>query len=203
MPTSISVSASVSPSALDQAFRSARTVNRFTSEVVSDDQLHQLYELFKWGPTSLNSQPLRLVFVKSAEAKARLKPALSAGNAEKTMAAPVTAIVAFDSRFYEHMPTQFAAMPTMGDMFANNPAMALEAALRNGSLQGAYLIIAARLLGLDAGPMSGFDAAAVNAAFFPDGRWRANFLVNLGHGDPAGNYQRGPRLAFDEVARIE
>ena len=188
---------------LDQVFLNARTFNRFTGRAVDDATLHQLYELLKWGPTSLNCQPLRLVFVKSAEAKARLKPALSPNNADKTMAAPVTAIVAYDSRFFENIATQFPAAPTMGQMFANAPPLAQETAFRNGSLQGAYLIIAARMLGLDAGPMSGFDIAKVNEAFFADGRWRANFLVNLGYGDPAGNHPRGPRLAFDAVARIE
>ena len=192
-----------STAALDLAFRTARSTNRFTDQAVSDETLHQLYDLFKWGPTSLNCQPMRVVFVKSAEGKAKLKPALSPNNAPKTMAAPVTAIVAYDNRFFEHLATQFPALPTMGDMFASNQALAQETALRNGSLQGAYLIIAARLLGLDAGPMSGFDATAVNAAFFPDGRWKANFLVNLGHGDAAGNHPRGPRLGFDEAARIE
>ena len=190
-------------SALDQAFVAARTFNKFGPRAVDDATLRRLYEVFKWGPTTLNSQPLRLVFVKSAEAKQRLKPALMPNNADKTVAAPVTAIVAYDSRFFEHLATQFPAMPGMGGMFASSAPFAQETALRNSSLQGAYLIIAARMLGLDAGPMSGFDAAKVNDAFFADGRWKANFLVNLGYGDPAGNHPRGPRLAFDEIARIE
>ena len=190
-------------SALDQVFLSARTFNKFSDRPVDEATLRRLHDLLKWGPTSLNCQPLRLVFVQSAAAKQRLQPALSANNAPKTMAAPVTAIVAYDSRFYEHLPSQFPAMPTMGQMFAGNEALARETALRNGSLQGAYLIIAARLLGLDAGPMSGFDAAKVDAEFFSDGRWHANFLVNLGYGDASGNRPRGPRLAFEQVARIE
>ena len=188
--------------ALDQAFMNARTFNKFTDQEVDDATLQQLYALCRWGPTSLNCQPMRLVFVKSADAKQRLKPALSAGNCDKTMAAPVTVIVAYDNRFFEHIASQFSALPAMGEMFANNPALAQETAFRNGSLQGAYLILAARMLGLDAGPMSGFDAKLVNQAFFADGRWQANFLVNLGYGDAAGNHPRGPRLAFDDAARI-
>ena len=192
-----------SPEFLDLAFRDARTFNKFSSKPVSDETLRQLYDLCKWGPTSMNMQPMRLVFVKSEASKAKLKPTLSPGNVDKTMAAPVVAIVATDNRFHEHLPTQFPAMPAAAAMFTGNAAMAAEAAFRNGTLQGAYLIIAARMLGLDCGPMSGFDQNAVNAAFFPEGRFKANFLINLGYGDPSGNYPRGPRLSFDEVARIE
>lgn len=188
--------------ALDQLFRSARTFNKFTERAVDDATLQQLYALYRWGPTSLNCQPGRVVFVRSAEAKERLKPALMPNNVDKTMAAPVTAIIAFDSAFFEHLPTQFPALPGARDMFASNPALAVETAMRNGSLQGAYLILAARALGLDAGPMSGFASPVVDAAFFPDGRWKSNFLVNLGWGDPAGNRPRGPRLAFDDAIRI-
>jgi nitroreductase len=188
--------------ALDQLFRSARTFNKFTERAVDDATLQQLYALYRWGPTSLNCQPARVVFVRSAEAKERLKPALMPNNVEKTMAAPVTAIIAFDSAFFEYLPTQFPALPGARDMFASNPALAAETAMRNGSLQGAYLIFAARALGLDAGPMSGFASPLVDAAFFPDGRWKSNFLVNLGWGDPAGNRPRGPRLAFDDAIRI-
>ena len=192
----------VPASALDQAFVTARTFNKFTVQAVDDATLHRLHDLFKWGPTSLNCQPMRVVFVRSAAAKELLKPALSPNNAAKTMAAPVTAIVAYDTQFFELLATQFPANPAMGQMFANSAPLAQETAMRNGTLQGAYMIIAARMLGLDAGPMSGFDAAKVNEAFFTDGRWKANFLVNLGYGDATGNYPRGPRLAFDEVARI-
>ena len=188
--------------ALDQVFLEARTVNRFVDRAVDDETLHALHALSKWGPTTLNSQPMRLVFVRSAEAKALLGPALMPNNLDKTMAAPVTAIVAYDRRFFEHLATQFPAMPGIGQLFAHGEAMAQETALRNGSLQGAYLIVAARMLGLDAGPMSGFDAAKVDASFFPDGRYKTNFLINLGYGDPAGNHPRGPRLPFEEVARI-
>jgi nitroreductase len=188
--------------ALDQLFRSARTFNKYTERAVDDATLQQLYALYRWGPTSLNCQPARVVFVRSAEAKERLKPALMPNNVDKTMAAPVTAIIAFDSAFFEHLPTQFPALPGARDMFAANPALAAETAMRNGSLQGAYLILAARALGLDAGPMSGFASPLVDTAFFPDGSWKSNFLVNLGWGDPAGNRPRGPRLAFDDAIRI-
>ena len=141
------------------------------------------------------------MFVRSPEAKAKLKPALSAGNLDKTLAAPVTVIVANDLRFYEHLPNQFPAYDAK-PMFESNPAAAEAAAMRNGTLQGAYLILAARALGLGAGPMSGFDANAVNQAFFPDSHYRANFLVNRGVADPTGFRPRGPRLAFDQAAQI-
>ena len=193
----------VGPEVLDQVFLQARTFNKFVGRAVDDATLRRLHEIFKWGPTSMNCQPMRLVFVRSAAAKQLLAPALSAGNLAKTVAAPVTAIVAHDSRFHEHLPTQFPALPTAAQLFSQNEPLATQTALRNGSMQGAYLIVAARMLGLDAGPMSGFDAAKVNQAFFADGRWRANFLINLGYGDETGNHPRAPRLSFDEVARIE
>lgn len=187
---------------LDQVFFEARTAHKFTDQPVSDETLQALVDLCKWGPTSLNSQPMRLVFVRSAEAKARLKESLSPNNAEKTMAAPVTAIVAWDTSFFEQLPTQFPAVPTMREMFAGNATLAQDTAFRNGSLQGAYLMIAARMLGLAVGPMSGFDAGKLNAAFFADGAFTVNFLVNLGYPDPAGYRPRGPRLAFDAMAKI-
>ncbi|MNU79758.1 putative malonic semialdehyde reductase RutE [compost metagenome] len=190
-----------SPEALDLVFRSARTFNRFLDKPVEDADMQRLYELAKWGPTSVNSQPARYVFVRSAAAKEKLKNALFPNNVEKTMAAPVTVIVAQDTRFYEFLP-RLTPMPGARELFAAQPPLAQETALRNSSLQGAYLMVAARMLGLDAGPMSGFDAAKLNEAFFPDGRWHANFLINLGYGDPAGNYPRGPRLDFDEAAVI-
>ncbi len=187
--------------ALDQLFGQARTYNTFTEQAVSDATLHQLYDLLKWGPTSMNCQPARYVFVRSAEAKAQLLPALSAGNQDKTRAAPVTVVIASDTRFQDHLPTQFPAYDAK-PMFDGNPALAEATAFRNSSLQGAYLMLAARALGLSCGPMSGFDVAKVNAAFFPDGQWQVNFLVNLGYGAPNGFHPRGPRLAFDDVARI-
>lgn len=190
------------PTALQQAFLDAHTANRFTPEPIQDDTLRALYNLCKWGPTSMNCQPMRLLFLKSDDAKARLKPALSPGNVDKTMAAPVVAVVAMDTRFHEHLAVQFPAVPSAGAMFAGNAELSATTAMRNSSLQGAYLIVAARMLGLAAGPMSGFDPAKVNAEFFPDGRWQVNFLINLGVGDPAGYRARGPRLGFDEVAQI-
>ena len=188
--------------ALDQLFRQARTVHAFKPEPVSDETLRQLYELLKWGPTAFNAQPARYVFVKSAEAKARLIPALSPGNVPQVQSAAVTVIVAHDSRFAEHLPTQFPGYDAKA-VFDANPAMVEPTAFRNSSLQGAYLILAARALGLDCGAMSGFNAQAVNETFFADGRYKANFLLNLGVADPAGVYPRAPRLGFDEVARIE
>lgn len=191
----------LSQAALDQLFLQARTVHAFKPESVSDDTLRQLYDLLKWGPTAFNAQPARYVFIKSAEARARLIPALSPGNVAQVNSAPVTVIVAQDSQFYEHLPTQFPVYDAK-PLFEGNAAMAESAAMRNSSLQGAYLILAARALGLDSGAMSGFNPQAVNQAFFPDGRYRANFLLNIGVADPAGIMPRGPRLSFDEAARI-
>jgi 3-hydroxypropanoate dehydrogenase len=191
----------ISQDALDQSFAHARTFNKFKPDAVSDDTLRQLHEVMKWGPTSFNCQPARFVFLRTAQAKARLKPALIASNADKTMAAPVVVIVAMDMAFYEQLPQQFPAMDAKS-FFVGNAAMIEATAFRNSSLQGAYLMLAARMLGLDCGPMSGFDAAKVNAEFFADGRCKANFLINLGYGDPSGNYPRGPRLSFDVAARL-
>jgi len=193
----------IDPTIFSTPFTDAHTANHFTDEKVSDEALHALYEAAKFGPTSMNCQPMRLIFVRSAEAKARLCAALAPGNIEKTMAAPVTVIVAMDKQFHEQMATQFPAMPTAAGMFVANAALAAETALRNASLQGAYLMIAARLAGFSVGPMSGFDRAGVDAAFCADTGWSANFLFNLGVADPAGFRPRGPRLSFDEVARIE
>ena len=170
----------LSTDALDQLFVHARTHNGFTSEPVPEATLRRLYDLMKWGPTSMNCQPARLVFVTTPEGKAKLAPALSPGNLDKTLAAPATVIIATDSRFYEHLPTMFPAYDAR-PMFEANAELAASTAFRNGTLQGAYLIVAARALGLDCGPMSGFDAGKLNAAFFPDGRCQANFLCNLGN----------------------
>ena len=190
--------------ALDILFRSARTQNGFVDKPVSDAQLHALYELMKWGPTTMNIQPARLVFVRSKAAKERLAPALSPGNLEKTMKAPVTVIVAFDPHFYENLPRTFPNNPNAKSLFEGEEKKAhvQTTAMRNGSLQGAYLILAARALGLDCGPMSGFDNAKVDAAFFADGRFKSNFLCNLGYGDPSKIFPRNPRLEFDEVCTI-
>ena len=187
--------------ALNQAFVNARTFSKFTDQAVSADVIKQVVALSQWGATAFNMQPARYVFVQSDAAKAKLKPTLMPGNADKTMAAPVTVIVAMDSQFYEHLPAQFPAFDAK-PIYENNAAAAADAAFRNSTLQGAYFMIAARMLGLDCGAMSGFDANAVNAAFFADGRYKANFLINLGYGDASGNYPRGPRLGFDDVAVI-
>jgi 3-hydroxypropanoate dehydrogenase len=187
--------------ALAQLFSEARTYRHFTPRPVPPERLHALYELLKWGPTSGNCLPGRFVFVVSAEAKARLMPVLEPGNVAKTMAAPATAIVAYDSRFYELL-AKTNPRSRARDRFASDPNAATETAFRNGSLQGAYLILAARALGLDCGPMSGFDNARLDAEFFPDGRWRSNFLVNLGYGDRASLHPREPRLSFDEACQV-
>jgi 3-hydroxypropanoate dehydrogenase len=191
--------------ALDLIFRDAHTPQGFLEDPVTDAKLRQVYDLMKWGPTTLNSQPGRIVFVRSKAAKEKLAPSLSAGNLDKTMKAQVTAIIAYDSRFYENLPKTFPNNPKAKDNFAgeDKKAMVDRVALRNGSLQGAYFIIAARALGLDCGPMSGFDNAKVDAAFFPDGRWKSNFLVNVGRGDPAKIFPRNPRLSFEEACRVE
>jgi 3-hydroxypropanoate dehydrogenase len=191
--------------ALDVIFREARTYNAFTPKPVDDALLRQIYDLLKMGPTSANTSPVRIVFVKSKAAKERLKPALAPGNLDKTMAAPVCAIIANDMRFYEHVPKLFPHNPQFGEGFKQpgKEEFTKIHAFRNGTLQGAYLIIAARALGLDCGPMSGFDNAKVDAEFFPDGRFKSNFICNLGYGDPTGLKPRLPRLSFDEACRIE
>ena len=183
---------------LKQLFLDARTHRAWLPREVPDTLLKDLVDLMKMGPTANNSLPGRVVFVKSKAAKERLKPHLSSGNVDKTMAAPATAIVAYDLKFYEHPPK---GQDPLGG-FAEKPEQALTAALRNGSLQGAYLIMAARSLGLYCGPMSGFDNAGVDKEFFAGTDFRSNFLCNLGYGDPAGPRPRGPRFAFDEMAKI-
>jgi 3-hydroxypropanoate dehydrogenase len=191
--------------ALDQLFRTARTHNAWTDRAVTDAELIQVYDLMKWGPTSANCSPARIVFVRSSKAKEKLKPALSAGNLAKTMAAPVTAILAFDTRFYDLLPRLFPHNLDARSWFAGEEKAATTAiaAFRNGTLQGGYFLLAARAVGLDCGPMSGFDNAKIDAAFFPDGRFKSNFLCNLGHGDSAGLFPRSPRLPFDETCRID
>ena len=187
--------------ALDQLFRTARTYNAFSGEV-SDETLHQLYDLLKLGPTEANTTPARIVFVKSAEAKAKLGPALSEGNYQKTMAAPCVAIVGYDMRFYDKLPVLFPHTDAKAWFEHRDEANLAWVANRNSSLQTAYLILAARALGLDCGPMTGFDNAKVDAAFFAGTAIRSNILVNLGHGDPASIFPRSPRLSFDEACRI-
>ena len=202
--------------ALDQIFRTARTYGAWLEDPVRDDMLQQIYGLMKWGPTSANASPARLVFVRSKAAKERLRPTLSPGNVDKTMAAPVTVIVAYDLLFFEKLPKLFPHSPGMRDLFASNPQLVEVTAKRNSSLQGAYLIVAARALGLDCGPMSGFDNAKLDEEFFgagrecegceqeffPAGHVKSNFLCNLGYGDPAKLFPRGPRLEFDEACSL-
>ena len=186
---------------LDLLFREARTHNKWHEDTVSDETIHELYDLLKQGPTSANCSPARFLFLRTKEAKERLAPALSSGNLAKTMAAPVTVIVAYDPKFYEKLPTLFPHADARA-WFAGSEALATETAFRNSSLQGAYFIIAARALGIDTGPMSGFDKAAVDAAFFADSGWKSNFLCNLGHGDPAALLGRSPRFDFAEACQI-
>ncbi len=191
----------LSDAALDRIFRNARTHNHWQEREVSDVLLQAVFDLAKMGPTSANCSPMRVVFVKSPEAKERLKPALAEGNVDKTMAAPVTAIVGHDLEFYERLPQLFPHTDARS-WFVGKPELSRDTAFRNGSLQGAYLMIAARSLGLDCGPMSGFDNEAVDRAFFPDGQVKSNFLCNLGHGDPEKLHPRSPRLDFDQVCRV-
>jgi 3-hydroxypropanoate dehydrogenase len=187
--------------ALDRIFRTARTHRAWAARAVTEETLRAVYELMKWGPTSGNCCPARIVFVVSTEAKERLKPALDAGNVAQTMAAPATAIVAYDLEFYEKLPFLVPHRDARS-AFLGKPELARATSLQSGTLQGAYLIIAARVLGLDCGPMGGFDSAKVDAEFFPQGTVRSNFLCNLGYGDPSKLRARAPRLAFEEACRI-
>ena len=205
----------LSEEGLNLLFREARTHNGWLDKPISEDTLRQLHEVMKWGPTSANGCPGRFLFIRSREAKERLRPALAPGNVDKTMAAPVTVIIAYDLKFYEKLPKLFPHNPEMGNYFAANPQLVEITARRSSSLQGAYLILAARALGLDCGPMSGFDNAKVDEAFcgltecrgaeqefFPEGHWKSNFLCNLGYGDPSKLFPRSPRLEFEEACRI-
>lgn len=200
MPDSLAPSA-LAPPALDQLFLQARTYNAFDGEV-GDAQLRRLYDLVKFGPTTANTCPARFVFVKSAAAKARLGPALDQGNYAKTMAAPCTVIVAYDLSFYEKSPVLFPHTDAKSWFDTKSDAELTTIALRNGSLQGAYLLLAARALGLDCGPMSGFDNAKVDSAFFAGTSVRSNFLCNIGYGDRTGLAPRSPRLDFEEACRF-
>jgi 3-hydroxypropanoate dehydrogenase len=187
--------------ALDTIFRNARTQNTWRDEPVSNALLMAVYDLMRWGPTSANCSPARIVFVTTPEGKARLKPHLSPGNRDKTMSAPATAIIGYDLDFAAKLPQLFPHAPDAKDWFAA-PAHAEKTAFRNGSLQGAYFIIAARSLGLDCGPMSGFDNDGVDKEFFAGTRVKSNFICSLGHGDPSGLFPRSPRLSFDEACKI-
>ena len=186
---------------LDILFREAHTHSNWLDKPVSDALLKQIYDLMKWAPTSANSSPARIVFVRSAAAKQRLLPAMAPGNVEKTRDAPVTAIIAHDLEFYERLPALFPHADARS-WFAGNQPLIDATAFRNGTLQGAYLLLAARSLGLDAGPMSGFDNEKVDKEFFPGSKVRSNFLLNLGYGDSNKLFPRSPRLSFDEAARI-
>ena len=191
----------VSSEALNQLFREARTHSAWLPRPVPIETLREAYDIARWGPTSANSTPARFVFLVSEASKARLLPALAPLNVEKTKTAPVTVIVAWDTEFHEKLPKLFPHAD-MRAFFVGKPALIEETAFRNSSLQGAYFIVAARALGLDCGPMSGFDAAKLNAEFFPDGKWKANFLCNIGYGDPSKLFPRNPRLDFKEGALV-
>jgi 3-hydroxypropanoate dehydrogenase len=184
---------------LDLVFREARSHNAWQDRPIDDDTLHALYDLLKWGPTSANCSPARFLFIRTKEGKERLAPALSSGNMAKTMSAPATVIVAYDPKFFEKLPQLFPHNPDAASWFTSNESLAATTAFRNGTLQGAYLMLAARSLGLDCGGMSGFDNAKVDQEFLADRGWRSNFLVNLGYGDPAGLFPRHPRLTVDEA----
>jgi 3-hydroxypropanoate dehydrogenase len=192
----------ISDSDLDTLFRSARTQNKWQDKPVSNTMLMAIYDLMRWGPTAANTTPARLYFITTPEVKARLKPHLSAGNRDKTMAAPVTVIIAYDLDFPETLPKLFPNAPSMKDNFAGKPEMTKTSAFRNSTLQGAYFIIAARALGLDCGPMSGFDNDAVDQEFFAGTNIKSNFICSIGYGDPSGVFPRNPRLAFDEACKI-
>src|SRR5437764_8830171 len=200
---------------LNLIFRNARTHTAWLDKAVSDDTLRQLYDAMKWGPTSANTNPARFIFLRTRQAKERLRPSLAPGNVEKTMTAPVVVIVAYDLKFYEKLPRLFPHSPSMRDMFASNPQLVETTARRNSSLQGAYMIIAARALGLDCGPLSGFDNAKLDMEFFaagkfdsgeeeffPEGHVKSNFLCNIGYGDPTKLFPRGPRLGFGEACTL-
>lgn len=201
---------------LDLIFREARTLRAWIDKPVPDDLLRRVYDLAKFGPTSANTNPARFLFIRSKEAKERLRPTLAPGNVQKTMTAPATVVVAYDLRFYDKLPKLFPHNPGVRDSFANNPQLIETTAKRNSSLQGAYMMLAARALGLDCGPMSGFDNAKLDAEFFaagkecegcdqeffPEGHVRSNFLCNLGYGDRSTLHPRQPRFTFEEACSI-
>lgn len=195
------MSHALSSEALETLFTGARTHSAWLDKPVSDTQLAEIYNLMRLGPTSANCSPARFLFVRSPEAKARLKPALSSGNIDKTMSAPVTAIVAWDPAFFEQLPTLFPYADARA-WFTSSPELAEETAFRNSSMQAAYLIAACRALGLDTGPMSGFDREKVDTEFFSANGWKSNLLINIGYGDPAKAHTRLPRLAFEAACRV-
>ena len=193
---------SIPQSAIDQLFNNARTANGFLDKPVPLSLVQQIYDIAKMGSTSMNGQPARYVILQTPQAKERLLPALSPGNVDKSRSAPVVVIVATDNRFYENMPELFPNNPNAKGLFEGNAALAAGTATRNSTLSGAYFMIAARALGLDCGPMSGFDAAKVNAEFFPDGRCSVNFILNLGYGDNSKLFPRNPRLSFERACTV-
>ena len=192
---------SISKEAIQQIFTDARTHHHWKNTPVSQDLLKELYDLTKWGPTSVNAGPLRVLFVMSPEGKEKLVPCLMGSNVDQVRAAPVTAIIAQDQKFFDHLPKLFPAFDAK-PMFSSNVELSESTAFRNSSLQGAYLMLAARSLGLDIGPMSGFDNAKVDEAFFKGTSWKSNFLCNLGYGDAEKLYPRGPRLSFEEACKF-
>ena len=200
-PSLAAIKTPISEEAIDQLFREARTHSTWLPEPVPVELLREAYELARLGPTSANGSPARFVFLTTPGAKARLKPALAPGNVDKTIAAPVTVIIAWDTEFHEKLPKLFPHAD-MRSYFVGNKPLIDETAFRNSSLQAAYFILAARALGLDCGPMSGFNADKLNAEFFPDGKWKVNLLCNLGYGDPSKLFPRNPRLNFDEASVI-
>lgn len=191
----------VSKEALQQIFTEARTHHGWLENPVSDAQLQEIYNLAKWGPTSVNSLPMRIEFVKSSAAKEKLLPTLQGSNVEQVKAAPVTAIIAFDEKFYDELPTLFPAFDAKS-LFVSNAAFSERTAFQSGTLQGAYFMLAARALGFDVGPMAGFDNAKVDDAFFKGTSWKSNFLCNIGYGDDSTLYPRGPRLSFEQACKI-
>lgn len=191
----------ISPEAIDNIFMNARTANGFLDKPVDESLLRRIYEIACMGPTSMNTQPARFVFLTTPAARDRLIPALSPGNVDKTRSAPVSVIVATDTRFYEFMPEVWHK-PGAKENFESNPALAAATATRNGTLGGAYFMMAARAMGLDCGPMSGLDLAKVNSEFFPDGRWQANFAINLGYADRSKEFQRNKRLSFEQACQV-
>ena len=192
----------VDHAALDTLFFSARSQNGWRSDEVGDAELREAYDIAKWGPTSMNTQPMRIVFLKSDAAKARLRPAMAPTNVDKVMTAPVVALIAFDEAFHPHLPRTFPHNPGAQGFFTANEALIKPTAFRNGTLQAAYFFLALRAVGLDAGPMSGFDPEKVQQEFFADGTFRINLVCGIGHGDVTKVYGRSPRLEFDDVASI-
>jgi 3-hydroxypropanoate dehydrogenase len=195
------MSTPISIMSIQQLFTAARTHHAWQDKPVADGLLREIYDLTKWGPTSANCSPIRIIFVKSKSGKEKLLPAVTGSNVEQVQAAPVTALLAYDQKFYDHLPTLFPAFDARS-YFVSNAPLSEQTAFRNGSLQGAYFILAARALGLDAGPMSGFDNAKVDEVFFENSSWKSNFLCNIGYGDAAKLQPRGPRLGFDQACLI-